>query len=259
MYQDEPMAPGSGAEGHAAETLEDLDGIGPRRTVGWAPFLGEAATAELRDVPSEELVSRRRAVRDLGRSIRALADASVMTEVPPESLADVTRLVNEAAHALGVSLRQSRTASTVDDVFNGVRMFSPMSGEGNPFIAPLSFRTEGGVSSATCRFGEAFVGPPNHVHGGVSAMVMDQVLGHVVADAETPGLTRKLAVQYLRPVPADVDLIVSGRVVATGGSDVFAQASIAASAAPDVKLVTADGHFRVLRPEQAASFLTRLA
>ncbi len=234
----------------------DLDGIVPVRTIAWAPLLGEVSTG---DRPaSADLLARRRAVRDLGRAIRALGHASVMTEVPTSVLARATQMVTEVASILRKEQRQAKTVATVDDPFNGLRMFSPMSGEGNPFIPPLTFADVDGMSSATCILGEAFAGPPNHTHGGVSAMLMDQALGHVVAASGQPGLTRKLVVQYLRPTPSDVELVVCGRVVASGDGDVFAQAWISTASEPDTRLVKAEGHFRILRAEQAATLVDKI-
>lgn len=50
-----------------------------------------------------------------------------------------------------------------------------------------------------------------------------------------------------------------GRVVASGDGDVFAQAWIATAAEPGTRLVTADGNFRLLRPEQAAKLMKQFA
>lgn len=250
------MTEGASTEAQDERSLradqQDLDGIVPVRTIAWGPLLGGMATGDR--LVSADLLARRRAVRDLGRAIRALGHASVMTEVPTSVLAHTTRLVTEAASILRKEQRQAKTVSAVDDPFNGVRMFSPMSGEGSPFIPPLTFADVDGMSSATCMLGEAFAGPPNHTHGGVAAMLMDQALGHVVAASGQPGLTRKLVVQYLRPTPSDVELVVCGRVVASGDGDVFAQAWISTASEPDTRLVKAEGHFRILRPEQAAAF-----
>jgi acyl-coenzyme A thioesterase PaaI-like protein len=45
-------------------------------------------------------------------------------------------------------------------------------------------------------------------HGGVSAMLIDQLLGHAAAAAGHPGVTTDLSVRYRRPVPLDVPLRV---------------------------------------------------
>ena len=237
---------------------EDLEGIGPVRTIAWAPLLGEATPAAEQVVPGE-LIERRRAVRDLGRALRAAGNASVMSEVPTDMLTRATELVARASAILGARRRQAGSSSSVDEPFSGVRMYSPMSGEGSPFVPPLSFETVDGAATATCALGAAFEGPPHHVHGGISAMLMDQALGHVVSASGRPGLTRKLVVQYLRPVPSEVELLVRGRVVASGDGDVFAQAWMVTATEPSTRLVTADGHFRLLRPEQAAAFMKQFA
>ena len=64
--------------------------------------------------------------------------------------------------------------------------------------------------------------------------------------------------QYLRPTPSDAERMVCGRVAASGDCDVFAQAWISAASEPDRRLVKAEGHFRILRPEQAAAFADQI-
>lgn len=241
------------SEGETEAELQAAEEIEAVRTIAWAPLFGES-TSGAALVPAE-VHARRRLVRDLGRAIRALGHASVMTEAPMSTLSQARQLVTKAGSILSTEQRQARMVATVDDPFNGVRMFSPMSGEGSPFIPPMTFADVDGTSSATCIFGEAFAGPPHHLHGGVSAMLMDQALGHVVAASGRPGLTRELVVHYLRPTPSDVELLVCGRVVARGGNDVFAKAWISTAAEPDTRLVTAEGHFRILRPDQAAALV----
>lgn len=243
-------------EGRPGVDVRDTEGIEPVRTVAWAPLLGAEISGD--DPVPPELLDRRRAVRELGRAIRALGHASVMTEVPTALISQTTQLVADTASILRRERRQPGEISSVDDPFNGVRMYAPMTGEGSPFVPPLTFESVDGLAWASCTLGEEFGGPPRHVHGGVSAMLMDQALGHVVAVSGQPGLTRKLVVQYLRPTPCDVELVVRGRVVASGGRDVFAQAWIATASEPDTPLVKADGHFRILRPEQAAALADQI-
>ena len=59
--------------------------------------------------------------------------------------------------------------------------------------------------------------PPMSGHGGVSAMLIDQLLGHAAAVPGHPGVTTELSVRYRRPVPLDVPLRVGGRVIEAEG------------------------------------------
>jgi acyl-coenzyme A thioesterase PaaI-like protein len=90
-----------------------------------------------------------------------------------------------------------------------------------------------------------------HVHGGVSAMLLDQVLGHASAATGSPGVTTELSVRYLRPVPLDVPLRVWGRVVEAAGRRTAVVGVITTVAEPGVPLVEAEARFLKLRPDQA--------
>jgi acyl-coenzyme A thioesterase PaaI-like protein len=98
-----------------------------------------------------------------------------------------------------------------------------------------------------------------HVHGGVSAMLIDQLLGHAVGAIRRPGVTRELSVRYLRPVPIDVPIRVWGRVVELGDLITTVLGGITTAAEPDVPLVEAEGRFQRLRPDQARRLFAGLA
>ena len=46
-----------------------------------------------------------------------------------------------------------------------------------------------------------YEGPPGLVHGGVSALILDQMLGEAAAAGGGPGMTGRLTVHYRRPTP----------------------------------------------------------
>lgn len=46
-----------------------------------------------------------------------------------------------------------------------------------------------------------YEGPPGLVHGGVSALFLDQLLGYAAAKGGGPGMTGRLTVTYRRPTP----------------------------------------------------------
>ena len=98
-----------------------------------------------------------------------------------------------------------------------------------------------------------------HVHGGVSAMLLDQVFGHASAATGKPGVTTELSVRYRRPVPLDVPLRVWGRVIDTEGRRVSAVGGITTVAEPDIPLVEADARFLKMRVDQARRLFAGLA
>ena len=125
-----------------------------------------------------ELLDRRAAVAELGAELRALADLVTRTEASAGVLRDSARRLREIAPALRERLRTPAEPASVDDLMGGVRMFNPVIGAGNPIAPPM--RVEMGVDGAEgwCTLGQAYEGPPLWGHGGVSAMLIDQLLGH---------------------------------------------------------------------------------
>src|SRR5690606_32749344 len=93
--------------------------------------------------------------------------------------------------------------------------------------------------------GPLYEGPPAHVHGGMSAMVLDQALGTAAAAAGTPGMTATLEVRYRRPTPLGVPLSVEAKASRAEGRKVYATGTICD---PDGRVtVEATGVF--IRPE----------
>ena len=141
----------------------------------------------------------------------------------------------------------------------GVRMFNPVIGAGNPIAPPMRIEIGEDGAEGWCTLGHAYEGPPMYGHGGVSAMLIDQLLGHAVAASGHPGVTTDLSVRYRRPVPLDVPLRIWGRVTGTEGRRVSAVGGITTAAEPDVPLVEAEARFARLRLDQARRLFSRLA
>jgi uncharacterized protein (TIGR00369 family) len=174
-------------------------------------------------------------------------------------LRETARRLRELSPALRERTRSVTEPPSADNLRGGVRMFNPVIGAGNPLAPPLRIEAgEDGVEGR-CTLGLAYEGPPMHGHGGVSAMLLDQVLGHASAATGSPGVTTDLSVRYLRPVPLDVPLRVWGRVVEAGGRRTSVVGAITTVDEPDVPLVEAEGRFLKLRPEQARRLFAGLA
>jgi len=208
---------------------------------------------------TDELLDRRAAVAELGAELRALTDLITRTEVGADVLRSSARRLREVAPALRERIRGIAEPASVDNLMGGVRMFNPVIGAGNPIAPPL--RIEAGQDGADgwCTLGQAYEGPPTYGHGGVSAMLIDQLLGHAAAAAGHPGVTTELSVRYRRPVPLDVPLRVWGRVTGADGRRVSVAGGITTAGEPDVPLVEADARFARLRLDQARRLFGRLA
>lgn len=77
----------------------------------------------------------------------------------------------------------------------------------------LKFAPDAEGQAMICRFKLAshYVGPPGHAHGGVIATILDEAMGKANKLRHVLALTREMTVEYLRPVPLGVRLVVEGR------------------------------------------------
>lgn len=208
---------------------------------------------------ADELADRRSAVAELGAELRTLTELATSTEVDTSVLREAAQRLRELAPALRERTRRIPEPASVDDLMGGIRMFNPVTGEGNAIAPPMPIEFRDGGAEGRCTLGTAHEGPPTYVHGGVSAMLLDQVLGHAAAAAGHPGVTADLAVRYRRPVPLGVPLRVWGRVIETEGRRTTVIGGISTAGEPEVQLVEADGRFVMLRPDQAKRLFARSA
>lgn len=201
---------------------------------------------------TSRLAERRAAMTELGDALRELAANAIGTEVA----VDVIRDVAEQARALAVTLaeRQRRIGepSPIDDLPGGRRFFNPVVGVANPVAPPMRVEYVDGAAIGRCTLDRRYEGPPTYAHGGISALLLDQVMGHAVAAAGHPGVTGRLEVRYRATVPLGEPLRVEARLVDVLGVRAAVRGSISLETAPDVALVEAEGRFVALRPDQVA-------
>lgn len=194
------------------------------------------------------------AVKDLATILRELIEVSVTTTVAPAELRAAAELARAATERLAASRRPASQLPALDDPATGRRVFSPVTGVGNGIAPPLSLRREddGVVGEAT--LGVAYEGPPSYVHGGMSALLMDQVLGSAAAAAGVWGMTAHLELDYRGPLPVGERLLLRGRVAENDGRKSRIVGTIALAAAPEKVLVEARGLFVMPRKEKLEAY-----
>jgi len=78
----------------------------------------------------------------------------------------------------------------------------------------LQFEIGPNGDSYRCEFalGKEFGGPPGHAHGGIIATILDEAMSKANKLNGRVAMTRRMLVDYMRPVPLNQTLIVEGRV-----------------------------------------------
>ncbi|HEY6798834.1 MAG TPA: PaaI family thioesterase [Kineosporiaceae bacterium] len=198
-------------------------------------------------------VTRLSAVADLGAAARSLVQAVVETDTDGDTLLRAAALAREATALLRRAVRPANRLAAADGVGIRERIYSPVAGEANPLAPPLRILTldaDQCLVEAECTLHRGYEGPPTYGHGGVSALLMDQVLGTAVALGGRSGLTRSLETVYRRPVPLAEPLRLTGRISRRSGNRTDASGEIVTAARPDVVLVSATATFVMPTPEQ---------
>src|SRR4051794_10918210 len=119
---------------------------------------------------------------------------------------------------------------------------------------PLEIRRENGGVVAEGTLGAAYEGPPGFLHGGMSGLLMDQLLGAAAISAGLWGMTVRLELDYRGPVPLRTPLVLRARVTEDAGRKTVATGTIAPAEAPDRVLVEARGVFVAPRPDRLADY-----
>ncbi len=154
------------------------------------------------EMSSEEIEAERVLLGGLADSVRDLADASLRTTVSAEVIAAAQEEIQRATArlraeqvpgALGVSLTSEGVLRDHGNAAVGLR---------NPIAPPLLIeRSADGRARSSFLLGALHEGPPGMVHGGVAALVLDQLLGEAAAAGGAPGMTGSLQLRYVRGTP----------------------------------------------------------
>jgi len=154
------------------------------------------------EMDEAELEQERVVFGGLADSVRALADASLRTTVQPEVATEVRAEIDRLTARLaaeqipgnfGVSLSSSGMVRGHGNAVVGLR---------NPVAVPLHIeKSEDGRAWSTFHLGALYEGPPGCVHGGVLALVLDQLLGEAGAAGGAPGMTGTLTLRYEQNTP----------------------------------------------------------
>ncbi|WP_232797291.1 PaaI family thioesterase [Blastococcus atacamensis] len=191
---------------------------------------------------------------DLGAALRELIEVSVVSTVPADEVAAATELVRRATARIGASRRPAAQLPVLDDPSVGRRVFNPVVGVGNALAPPLLVRREDGGVVAEVTLGVAYEGPPSYVHGGMSALFMDQLLGSAAGAAGLWGMTAHLELDYRGPLPLETPLVLRAWVESNEGRKSVIAGTIALASAPEKPLVEARGIFVMPRPEKAQAY-----
>lgn len=174
------------------------------------------------DLPDEDASEIADVLRDVSDRLRPhVVDGTRMQSVlavDPSLMADDLR----DRFDFGFDL----TGRDPHDVFR----YSPIVGELNPVSPPCRLwfvedEPYSGVEGEVT-LGAVYAGPPDTVHGGVVAALLDEVLGGACGVNGLAGFTGNLSISFRSRVPIDERLIVRGSVTGIERRKVFARGEL---------------------------------
>jgi acyl-coenzyme A thioesterase PaaI-like protein len=155
------------------------------------------------DLTDEQVDAEVQVFGALTQAVRRLNQATLRTTVDHDTVEDVRRQVEELTarleksmipHNFGVSFTQGGRIRGYGNAVVGLR---------NPNAVPLKIVQDkvNGRASAEFELNALHEGPPGQVHGGVAALVLDQVFGEAAAAGGCPGMTGTLTLRYRLNTP----------------------------------------------------------
>jgi acyl-coenzyme A thioesterase PaaI-like protein len=175
---------------------------------------------------------------ELCDSLRRVIRAARSTTAPPEVLARADRLAQELATLLEPhehpgpyhqgGLGDSLPGAGGGRVEDPASMFpySPVIGPRNPIAPPIDLRVKNGSVHAETRFPPQFTGPPGSVHGGVIALVLDELLGYVNLANASGGYTGVLTIRYRALTPIERPIRMEAHQQRAEGRKLFTRGSL---------------------------------
>ena len=201
------------------------------------------------------------ALKDAVAAIRRVVTHLRKTKADPELLAEVEREANALAdklapfdHSGPFAQRRlivedlgpvKRTSDDPAEFFH----YSPIIGPLNPVAPPVEFRLEGREMHATHTFEPTYNGPPGSVHGGIIALVFDELLGCLGAMLDVGGFTGTLNVVYRSLTPLHQPIRMRGYIDREEGQKIFINGTMHTTDANGEERLCAEASGIFIRPK----------
>ena len=149
------------------------------------------------------------------------------------------------------ALNESNETNEPEPLFHGAQNSCFGCGQTNPIGLHLDFqRFPDGTVLCSTVVSESYEGPPGYLHGGIIATLLDEAMSKANRAQGVTAMTRRMQVEYLRPVPSGSPIRIEGTVTRSEGRKHWTAAKIV-----DMKgtiLAQAEGLFIAIRSRHAA-------
>jgi hypothetical protein len=166
-----------------------------------------------------------RAKRDLASATRQFSEAVVTSNATVQEIDTMTKKVlacaselKDADRLFGQRQFETRDDGEEPDLTLELNAFG---GWSNPITPGINVRLEEDRAYGNVRCGWAYEGPPESVHGGIIAAILDYFLGKAQLVSGGYGVTAGLNVRYRKLVPLNADLQLEAWCEKQEGRKVF--------------------------------------
>ena len=159
--------------------------------------------------------------------LRRIRDCIAGLALSGVELADVTEALRSVADTLEERVPDAPTRLEQMWAGPGSRRANPVSGDENPIAPPLrAYGHCDGSVVGVLNLGPAYQGPPGCVHGGVSALVIDHLMGFANHWNDRLGMTAHYEIDYRSPTPLLTDLVFRSWVEKVEGRKTWTIATV---------------------------------
>lgn len=200
------------------------------------------------DVPTTEIEAAEELYGGLARALRGLVDVAIRSQVDATQVARARELVREATGLLAADAPPGPAGIHFNAEGRSWNWGNAVVGVRNAVAPPLvlDWQEDGSVCAALT-LGAAYEGPPGSVHGGVSAMILDHLLGETASARHTRvTVTGTLTLRYVQPLPLG-PVRMEARIASEDGRKVTVTGWLAADEPDGSPAVEARGLFIVPR------------
>jgi acyl-coenzyme A thioesterase PaaI-like protein len=193
---------------------------------------------------------------ELALQLRRVTSAMVGAPIAEPDIAAAAAAVKAVADELERVAGPGRRLRAQPDPAGHPQEFfptSPVIGFANPVAPPVVVEAVDGELRGTASFDYQYEGPPTCVHGGVIAMVFDEMLGAANIMAGSPAMTGTLTIKYRKPTPLRTPLRLEARFLERDGRKVRTYGAIFHG---DVLTAEAEGIFIEVVPQRFLAIVT---
>ncbi|MFL6025215.1 MAG: PaaI family thioesterase [Marmoricola sp.] len=181
------------------------------------------------DVSTAEVDEIEARYEPLAAAVRELVAATILSKAGAEVVSDVLAAVRAATARLQAEVDSDHAGVNYNATGRSWNWGNAGSGQRNAVAPPIELVTNpDGSTYADLVLGAAYEGPPGCVHGGVSALLLDHLMGVTASKMSRPTFTGTLTLRYRNPLPLG-PVRVEGRVTREEGRKVFVEATITGS------------------------------